>query len=926
MKVRFLCIAVIATAVGSAFAQAPSTAHWVRYWSGLDGVFLPESVRNQTFGMGLDVNHDYSSDAAEALKNNPDAPYLCAALSLSQPIRHLGKNFEVRDKEKELCKAFAPTQQQLEEVRRILYPPPPPHHTVIAQKLQTANTTGERWVGGVYYPGPAAPMAWARGEVSGRDYRVDLEAEFNADPLIAARVCSRADIAAPQSEPVFQQQQATLKSVCAAFPDQKIDAAYNAWHTQWSRAWLNGLLNSSLDEAASYAPDIRQQKEEEALAALSKMGGAMTTRFEASLRIIALAPDDWRGIDALLQHLQEATWSSNHNADPDVVDAWLTETYKQKSAAVSDRLAWKRGLRSWLVINGHLEEALTLAREIAGANQRDQHSRDLIYVAAIERALGTRASYDKLMSSCPAPDALYVRLNGAPSRPVKYCEDIVADFARAAREHLRGTKAGDAFAEMAVETNRVVPAAPQVAALASAVAKSPESETDDWFLSVLKAQEDRVAPMTKVQREEAELQIGWRQGVGMPSFEKAVYAMFLTPWRESAAAIMLSACNGQSSSQLDKPARLRRLVIDYYKRRAAAGPDAAEWKRGLRAVLLFTGDYAGARALSHDLAREHNAEFAIRDNVLAALSDRIDGNRKPLDEVIAHCPGTPRVEAEQWGLDQELDKTNYCRMMLLWDIDRAIALAPRATLPHAYIEFLQESAAPNMAPYVRQFAIIDIEHLDLDIAKREWQALLNGSEIPSDIRDQAFLGLASIAKLQKRWSEGLEWVDDYIKTNLRSPVGFSPELWRTFADFPETSSPPTRNKIVGVYDLRFELSVASQDFGNARRTLEDLMTFTACGVHCGEPYAYETRLLLIRLAEAEVAAGQRQEPLRILGFVARNPLNNQFTSMVDFVRKKMSDGSTPVEPKREDRPWDSPARTPPKAPRPAPTKATTIST
>ena len=918
MKARFLYMAVIATAIGGAFGQTPSRPHWVNYWDDLDSVFVPESVKSQTWGMGLDVNHDYSADALEILRNNPDAPYLCAALAISHPMRTLPKNAEVRAKESELCKAYVPTQQQIEEVRKVLHPPPPPRRLQISNQVQLPASITNRWVGRVYYPPPASPMEWAKGAVSGRDYRADLEAEFNEDPLIVAKVCTQAELMSPEEDVLLRQRQAVLKTVCDAFPDAKIEAAFKVRHEKDSRAWLIGLLNSSLDEAASFPPEQRRQKEEDALQALSQLGGAMTTRFEAALRILVLAPDDWRGVDAVLQHIQEASWSSAHNATPEVVLSWLADVYTKHAAAGADRWDWKRGQRAFLTMTGHLQEARTVAEELAHAAP-DQHSLDLIYLASIDRVLGNRAVYDKLMSNCPAPDAAYVRLNGKPARAVKYCEDIASGFARAAREHLHGAS-NEAFAEIVMETNRVAPAIPKSATAAQAPTQSPEGQTDDWFIATLKAQSDRVAPMTKVQREETYFQVSSSSGVGISSLTKAAYFMFLEPWRESAAAAMLSAANSQGTSTsggvtFDKARHVRQLVTDYYRKRAASGPEAEAWKRGLRAVLLFNGDYTEARALSRQLLEEHNQEYEHRDRLLFGLMERIFGDRKPLDQSIANCPAPSKLDLERWGAAATADdKSVYCRFQVLWNIYRASFLAPRNTLPHAYTEFLQESAQPKNDEEMRAFAADDLQHIDLDLAKTTWLALLNTPGISFDTRTRALWSLAWISEQKKEPAEAIRWADDYIATKFKQPVPFSPDLWPMIAAMPESPGVLVRN--TDAFELRFRMSLATHDFANARRTIEDLATFTVSV----QGLVFEVRQLLLQLADAEASAGQRQEPLRILGFIAKNPLDSQLTALADVVRAKLK-----AEPKREDTPWDSPAR-PFLKPRPNPTNGTVIST
>jgi hypothetical protein len=97
--------------------------------------------------------------------------------------------------------------------------------------------------------------------------------------------------------------------------------------------------------------------------------------------------------------------------------------------------------------------------------------------------------------------------------------------------------------------------------------------------------------------------------------------------------------------------------------------------------------------------------------------------------------------------------------------------------------------------------------------------------------------------------------------------------------------------------LKIRLALAAGDHETARQSVEDMPGFAEdcrCGV---------TPVRLALIAEDEINKGRRQEPLRILGYLSRQPLSAYFIAQVDSLRKKVG-----AEPKREDSPWDSPAR------------------
>ena len=902
MLKRFVFVALaLITAAAAVAADSTLKDRLMSGWDGINGVYLP-NVTDKIRGMGLDPQHDYTEEATRFLEGNPDAPYLCAALTLTpQPPRWTGQGQDLRNKETELCKKHTPTAAQIAQVRAILYPPPPPRRQQIQQQLVWSPEINSRKWGSVYYPPPLSPKDWQNGNSAGHDYRSELQAEFDRDPLLVVRVCNFTKTHTPDPDPRIEQFRKTYDEVCSAFPDAKIETAFRAYRAAEGKAWLTGLLNNSLDEAATLTPDLRAQKEASLLEELPRMPASGTARLENAIRAVALSPGDWRAVAEVLKHAPEGSWKSPGGAETADVLSWMSDTYAQRSAAGRNQSEWRRGQRALLVMTGELEKARAVAEQIASENDVEKHSLDQIYLAAIKLALGDASAYQKLMIDCPAPDALYVRDHGDPSRAERYCEDVLAEFARTAREQLRGNPAQEAFAQIARETNHVAPAAVTTLAAPPRVVQSPESETDDWFSATVKAEEERVAKMTKVQRETEGAKNFPTLGKSV-GFERAVYNQLLRPWHEGNAANLLAASLSFGySPQFDKREQVAKLVSEWLEKRATSGPEANEWKRGLRAYVLFRGDFTRARDLGRQL--DSDPKFALHDSILFGLTERVFGNRKPLDDAIATCPGLSKEQLDDIG-ESSQQRRDYCQSLVQIDIARAIIIS-HSKQPNAYKEILREGGADKKSPTdVRADAITWLQWLDPDLAEMQWKDLLVDPKCVECAAEKAYIHLARIAEQKKQWKDGIFWVDRYIN-ELGFARSYRPEMWKWFADLPEGTW-GSRNLLTEAYELRLRLALGAGDYETAKRGVENMLGF-AEDCRCG---VTPVRLALTQIAADEISHGKRQEPLRILGYLSRQPLSAYFIARVDDLRKKIG-----AEPKSEDSPWDSPARpSPPRTP------------
>lgn len=626
----------------------------INSWSSIAYLILPPQVK-QEVERSRQLPRDYSNDVAAFLKSNSDAPYLCAILGLStaHPLSYapIQGAKEMRDRELKLCKAYSPTREQIATVQQWFFIPPPSRREQIAHRTKLPTEMTTRMWGPVYFPPPVSPREWIDGNPT-RDFRADLVAEFDRDPLIAAQACVRAEKMPPDQNVRIRNFQKIVTDVCASFPDAKVESAYRTYRAEEGRVWLTGILNSALDESATLTPELRRQRSERLIKDLPRMA-AGTDRVETAIHALALTPGDWRPVAALLHHAPEGNWRWPGGADQEDIVGWITDLYAKRGANSPDHGTWQRGERALFVLTGQLDKAKDLARQLAKENDTESHSLDLIYLAAIERSLGNTNTYDRLMTDCPAPDPFYIQQNGRPPRAERYCEDILSDFARAVRDQLHGTPQEIAFAAIARDTNRVTSTTALGTVMAPADLPAKTNQTEDWFSALIKAQEERVSAMTSVQRDavgEREMDTDTASGKTI-GFENAVYSQVLRPWHEGNAAALLNEINHMGwSPGADEREHVRDLVTAWFEKRSANGPSASEWKRGLRGLFFFaaiTRELATSAAKSRRRTGTTNSKRAIC--LSSALQNWPSGIANLLTRPSLPVPEHPRTRLKNGG-------------------------------------------------------------------------------------------------------------------------------------------------------------------------------------------------------------------------------------------------------------------------------------
>jgi len=258
--------------------------------------------------------------------------------------------------------------------------------------------------------------------------------------------------------------------------------------------WLTGTFNTILDETSGVAPEERRAEVDRIFTSIPLMPGSHF-RFEAALRAVALLPDDAQSLHTAFSTAPSiGIWSGGNTgggATAESVRKWLLRLYETKSKTSID---WKRGDRLLLAMTGDLAGARAVAHELAKAGQ----PRDRIAAAFLDRAAGVEKPYAALMANCPDPDPAYVIAHGRPARRERYCEDAVADLARAIRQEL-GDRTPDAITEMLTETNRV-----DVAPFAPFSKVSPTmAATDDGdvFSAALQKARDTIRDLSQTERD-----------------------------------------------------------------------------------------------------------------------------------------------------------------------------------------------------------------------------------------------------------------------------------------------------------------------------------------------------------------------------------------------------------------------------------------
>lgn len=852
-----------------------------------------------------------SLDAALQAHGDYDAVSLCAAIAeYAELAPDLAPTYaELRKLQLDDCRARYPVSQKLlrdakaaildRHAHTIVLKPQPDNgyresrHAAIAREAHVKPDGTVSYMG-IYAPPPAGD-AWLEANVAGRDYRTDVKAVLDANPLVASVICEPSALP-PATKPHAVELRAQLGEVCKSFPDERLEMALRKYQFAAGREWLNAKLNLYLDEAVGLSADGRRMAGESVISQIKPYNTSDPTRFELALHALALRPDYEPAIVALVRFPNELS-SSNGGASEEVARTWIVDTFRNRSAR-ADGIAWKRGLLQYLVLTGDLAGARSVARELGTTTPLDR-----IYGAMIERALGNRVPYDTVLANCPEPDADYIRTHGVPGRKEAYCEDVIAAFARDVRD-IAGANRAPQFAEMLFETNRTLPLMPGAAPMTAKPAAA--TRMSDTFGALVRKSQDEAAQMSSAERERAanDLLSTIRTN---PRLEPTLRYLTLDPSRPAGPVTLLQVARGDRETG--------RLLLDLatamYERNAnAASEDRDDWRRAWRLHLLLTGEFEKARRVGQQLAGRPSRDVA-RDQVIDALIAWHLGDPAPYHRLPSTCAGSSEAAARRMG-SRPQKPYEYCAFVAVSLAGDAVRTFDRETSEPFRAVLREAMVDPSLAADMRANATTKLFPIEDEAPAASWKTLLHDKNLNDANRSPAYFQLALIAERRKDWTEALAWMDTFLSENQVTDVPLQTADWRSLAD---SMNGDSDRGLWDAVDHRLIMAIGKRDYASARQSIE-------IGIRSGGDSVLATHALL-ELALAEADAGLKEEPLRIGGYVSTQKLGAMDANDLKKLREKLGAPGKPADLKPQNAPWAPRPRVPlPRMPQGEPAPST----
>jgi len=366
----------------------------------------------------------------------------------------------------------------------------------------------------------------------------------------------------------------------------------------------------------------------------------------------------------------------------------------------------------------------------------------------------------------------------------------------------------------------------------------------------------------------------------------------LRPWNDNFTAILLlNTFDGP-----DLGTEIRKRIHALYERNAANDP---AWRRALRALLFYEGSFENAQKLAHELAAEKDPRWAYRDMTMAALIDRVLGDRKAFDVVVDQCPPPP---------DSVLKTTRTKPGDLCWSV--AVNAAFRYSKLQMHFEqpqkvpaalrdiFVEAIRSPRVGAGERYQSVLNLVVTDPAAAERELLAIIESRPLPEWLGFTAYTELAHAQLAQRKAREANETMDRYLAETFDDP-GFDPAQFAT-VEF----DPALR---IGADDfglaLKVRVAIAATDFAGAQRALEQQITL---GYPHTSPLMFWNSVL--DLANAEISALRRDDAMRIAGWLATKKLDESRRLNLLSLRRLLGTPDKPAEPPPQKTPWDSSVR------------------
>jgi len=912
---RKFCLALVLLVLplftrGEVFVD-PVMSKVLNTWDASFAIWYPPQASRDVYFQGNDPTRDYATDLKKAMADDPANARLICAYGVKRPPmlatpgprpRQLMAIF------KDACQKHKPTAKDLQEIDRWLAPHLKPW-TVrrTARMLFTASPSeSERldWAAGVYFPPPYSPAEWRAGTFAAK-FKPQLDATLRRAPLLAGSVCEfRADAKA-SPDPIVARYQADVRSICNSLNDEFFSKAVHEERKRKSSIWLNGILNTHLDAAASMSVDARITEARQVQERVKSMPQS-ADRLAATLRGLAMVPDDIKTLALVIRHGKEAANNSETGADANSVVEFLDELFPRLARTGSNALDWKRGWRNFLVLRGDVAKAREVAGEIVSQSGEHERTRDQVHLAVLDRLAGDPGNFTKLMESCPAPDRTFTVLKGIPKTPTEFCETVAAEMTGAIVELLGSSV--PAASQIFAETNRQPVAdgpAVSVARVRTPAEDDVTSETRK-FSGIANTAIERAEKLPPAQRE-AEGEQARRAFFesGGIKLDSALKLLALRPYDEVAVnAVLVNYPDIVRDIKLPEWKAGRALLLEVLQRKSKAGPDRELWMRGLRNFYFFEREYATAAEVQKSLLLTGNLDAQQLDGFMSALLDLTEGKQEKWVAFREHCPVLPRHS-------EDVDSVPaYCRAGFYEIVSAAIHHRQKDPPPAFRLVLQEYSEWDDHSIYNRLIAIALLERFDPRDAEARYRRILamERKNLTQSDLVRVFTGLRRMAVAQKDWKEARDWIDMHLEFHRFEDPGFPQGAWNALTSTPW---PEPRNmgsffdETLQLLSQKFDAAIEEGNFPAARSILETTLahSFTA-----GE--VWNVRFMLVQLARKLIERGKPTEASRIIGYLIKQPQDTTLGGLVYELTEQLKKRSPATSIAAQQSPWDSTPRKP----------------
>ncbi len=357
----------------------------------------------------------------------------------------------------------------------------------------------------------------------------------------------------------------------------------------------------------------------------------------------------------------------------------------------------------------------------------------------------------------------------------------------------------------------------------------------------------------------------------------------------------------------------------YATRAKSDRPDAAEWKAGLPAVLLYLGDVDEARLAATEWASRAPADRSAYARTMVAVIDRVSGNPGALDRLVSDCRRSPApMNKENKAPDDCFENAMYLvRSALETQKERA----PRALAEAAY-DLIRID--PHHWP-AHMMLLGALRSVDPAGARKHLYDVFDDGTAPEGAVLDATYYLAKLA-LQNDPATAAPLFDCWLKMHGLSIPPLPLDPWRKLASMEEGGPAltedcfgPGTSKVdsycaVHALQMRFQAAADARQWDVARQSVEKMLAVVLAS-HAAPSLVRDE---LMNLATFETEAGLKDEPELIRSYLHDQPHDAYVSQqLVQAVR---------VNTPNVQQPWTAPAtvdsshlsqQCPPPRPKPA---------